>query len=436
MRTIVVLTSLLVISTSVVSVADADDAGEQLTVRDVVVFEGSSYDTVLNSRARIESTLPRSIAGRRPTSTKYESPIPIGLITFDGPPTQDFDVLIEYSGRAMTHFPAASARSKRLLWGRLKATTDSQATSAPLPPGHWLGAINFEDRLWVSSPSSGGAKFILYDIEHKEKPLATIDVSGETWSVKNTGRDPIHHAVIFRPTSNGQFQLAYVETVEGYRPNQAASGEDSKEQKQSESKPDPEAVKAVGNVLGGLLNAVTGTPQKDAKPAATVTTAKSDLATGKGALAEATFGAPADGIDVVAEYVAMLPDLGEPEQQYLRALLASRALSSSSATIVYGLDIKTLSRIQPIEVTPQPDRLTRTALVLVPDADPSLSRQVDRLIAQLGDDSWQKREEAEDRLRDLGRITQRNLKAASGHSDYEIRDRAKRLLEELTAIKP
>ena len=425
-----------------VFLANAVFGQDSLIIRDVSVLEGSSYDAVLNSRTRVRSTLPRSIAGRRPTSNKIEQPMPLGLVTFEGKPAEDFDVLLEYSGRVMTHFPASSARSKRLLWGRLKLNEETATNPSTLPPGHWLGGLNFDSRLWVSSPTSGSSKFLMYDIEHKEKPLATIDVDGETWSAKNTGRDPIHHVAIFRPAGEGRFSLGYVETVAGFRPSEKKKSSDPGGESNGELKEvntpaptNPEAVRAVGQLVNGLVNAVTGKPGQT-NVNMPVPPPKSETASSPGELTPVAFSEPADGIDVVADYVANLADLGEAERQYVAAILTGRALNSSSATIVYVLDAKTLARVAPIEITPQPDRFTRTALMLVADADPSLRKEVEQLIAQLGDDSWQKREAAQTRLRELGGVTQKSLQAATTHSDYEIRDRAQRLLEELTTVKP
>lgn len=406
-------------------------AQDGLTVRDVLVLEGSNYDDVMNSRGNVKSTLPRSIAGRRQIENEQSQPFPLGLITFEGTPAADFDVLIEYNGRLMTHFPSGSSRSKRILWGRLSLAKELGTDPAILSPDHWLSKLDLSLRLWVQSPASGAAKFLLYDVEHKEKPLATIAVNGDEWSIKNTGRDPIHNAAIIRPLGDGKFALGYLENVEGYRPDKDAVPAAEK----PKSEADPEAVKAVGTLVGGLVEAVIGNPQPTTQPAEKPAfTPKATTVDEPGHLEEVSFSSPADKATIVAQYAEQLADLGPPEKEYIQQLLNSRGPGEESALLVYQLDEKTLTRIAPLEITPFPQRLTRTALVIVPDADPSLSDEIDRLIAQLGDDSWLNREAAEKRLKELGGITERNLKAASGSTDWEIRDRSQRLLKELTTV--
>lgn len=423
------------LSSTWASAADADDKAanetDRLTVRDTLVLEGSNFEPAMNARSRVDSTLPRALAGRRSPVDKPTLPMPLGLITFEGTPESDIDVLVEYDGRVMTHLPAASSRSKRLLWGRLTLTPEPTASVATLPPGHWLTTIDFGQRLAAQGPSTTSSRFLLYDIEHKERPLATIEVENDQWIAKNTGRDPIHFAAIFRPTENGQYQLGLVDTVEGYRPNAKQAKDDAKAAK---AKPDPEAVKEVGRLVSGLMNAVTGKPT--GTPAKVAKVATAPVEKNPGTRITVKLEEPADGIDVVRQYVDMLPDLGDTERAYLIATLSARALKSKAATFVYQLDTKTLERIVPIEVTPQPDRLLRTGIVLVTDADPSLSAEVDRLIAQLGDESWTAREQAEARLRELGRVTERNLANAQSNGDAEIVYRAKRILADLKAKKP
>lgn len=419
------------LSSSPVYAENTEAENDRLTVRDTLVLEGSNFEPAMNARSRVDSTLPRALAGRRSPVDEPTKPMPLGLVTFEGTPESDIDVLVEYDGRVMTHLPAASSRSKRLLWGRLSLTAEPTAATSTLPPGHWLTTIDFSNRLALQGPSTTSSRYLLYDIEHKERPLATIEVENDQWIAKNTGRDPIHFAAIFRPTENGQYQLGLVDTVEGYRPNAKQAKAD---EKAANAKPNPEAVKEVGRLVNGLMNAVTGRPT--GTPAKVTKVATAPVEKNPGTRVTLKLGEPADGIDVVRQYVDTLPDLGDTERDYLVATLSARALKSKAATFVYQLDTKTLERIVPIEVTPQPDRLLRTGIVLVTDADPSLSAEVDRLIAQLGDESWTAREQAEARLRELGRVTERNLANAQSNSDAEIVHRAKRILADLKAKKP
>ena len=68
------------------------------------------------------------------------------------------------------------------------------------------------------------------------------------------------------------------------------------------------------------------------------------------------------------------------------------------------------------------------ALVLCFKVDPLIRDQVQKLVEQLGDNAYAKREDAETKLRDLGRMAIPALKEAAKGSDPERVMRSERLL--------
>ncbi|MEZ6145638.1 MAG: hypothetical protein R3B91_09540 [Planctomycetaceae bacterium] len=98
---------------------DPVESPEPLTVRDAGVYLLSAYGTNLNDRGLFQSTLPGYTLSRRPSAPRKDSntPSPVSMITFSGPPMEDIDVLLEFdNGRFLSHWPPAQMRSKRLLW--------------------------------------------------------------------------------------------------------------------------------------------------------------------------------------------------------------------------------------------------------------------------------------------------------------------------------
>jgi hypothetical protein len=121
--------------------------------------------------------------------------------------------------------------------------------------------------------------------------------------------------------------------------------------------------------------------------------------------------------------------LGESEVRHTLAILKASALDDTQMTAVYRLDLAELDRMLPLEVTPEPSRVIRVALVILTHADPDLAGQVDSLIAQLGDLSWARREEAHKQLLQIGPGAKKSLEAALENEDIEIVYRAEQLLE-------
>lgn len=114
-------------------------------------------------------------------------------------------------------------------------------------------------------------------------------------------------------------------------------------------------------------------------------------------------------------------------------LIARYAFDPHRLTAVYRMDDAELDQLLPLEVVPQPAKITRFALVIVINADPTAGTVVDDLIKQLGDDDWDKREAAYQALAAMGPAAQAKLTGAKGSKDLEVAWRAERLLAQLQA---
>jgi hypothetical protein len=112
----------------------------------------------------------------------------------------------------------------------------------------------------------------------------------------------------------------------------------------------------------------------------------------------------------------------------IASVLERHALESKRLTVVYRLDPAEMERLLPLELTPSPRKLVRVGLVVVRNLDPGIGEDVERLIAQLGDEEWARREAASKQLAEIGPAAKAKLEAATKHKDLEIAWRAERLL--------
>jgi hypothetical protein len=123
--------------------------------------------------------------------------------------------------------------------------------------------------------------------------------------------------------------------------------------------------------------------------------------------------------------------LGPSDVNVVLAILRRQALDDKHVIAVYRLDQPEMDRLLPLEVVPQPAKVTRAGLVVARNIDPRINSEIDSLIVQLGDDDWAKREQATKALAALGLLAKSKLETASNHKDAEIAFRAERILADL-----
>ncbi len=126
-------------------------------------------------------------------------------------------------------------------------------------------------------------------------------------------------------------------------------------------------------------------------------------------------------------------DLPTPDLDLIVGTLRAYALDDNQITAVYRLDESELDRILPLQITPRPNRVRRIALVVARNIDPNGPRILDRLIAQLGDRDWRKREAASRTLARYGPVAAPPLRQALQNGDPEVVLRAERLLARIAA---
>ncbi len=109
--------------------------------------------------------------------------------------------------------------------------------------------------------------------------------------------------------------------------------------------------------------------------------------------------------------------------QYASALFGDKAL-----VVFCRLDAATIEQQMPLSIFPEPKSILRVPLAVVRNVDPQLGDEVQKLIAQLGDEKFSVREAAQQRLTAMGPLAFPELKKAINHSDMEVVLRAERIL--------
>ena len=146
---------------------------------------------------------------------------------------------------------------------------------------------------------------------------------------------------------------------------------------------------------------------------------------------EFAFGESTEAADaVLAPWRAKLAAAGvsAADQDVVLKILARQALDPGRLTAVYRMDPAELERILPMEVVPQPKKVSRIALVIVRGIDPALGDELDKWIGKLGDPSWKIREAATQEIKKLGVRAKWRLEKAAKSKDAEVAFRAEQLL--------
>jgi hypothetical protein len=457
-------------------IASAQTPKEELVVRDVSVFQVSAYGQQLNARTLFRSTFPGTMLSQRPAAPRNESniPAPLGIITFEGTPIDDVDVMLEFdSGRILGNFPAGSKRSQRLLWPSLRFDADP-GSLVGLPENHWLAPLRGADRMYVHSDTRSG-RFLLYDLEVAFVPRLKVTLAEGGFAISNGQAEAIHDVTIYKPVEGGWkvasaaeapgtgvkpakddesregdekaaaesvFEDPNAKPADGARPAEPAkpaaepAADDEGAAAPAAAQPAPVAAVAVAAAPGGGV--VFAATPAGGQPAATPDGAPAQqpaAPAGPVTPVPLVSNSVQDAAAALAPWRAKLAELGlgEAEVEHVLKILEQRALRRDTTMAVFRLDPQTLEDTLPLEVTPLPDRLVRVSLVILQDADPELEAEVERLIGQLADPVWKNRIAAQDALRKLSHAALPKLTEAVNNSDVEVAFRAEQLVEELQA---
>ncbi len=413
-----------------------------LTVRDVnVSFVAKN---TMNDRTAFRSTLPAVILSQRPVPPKPTDTVgqPVGVMTFEGTPTENLDVMLEYdqSARLLGRWPHTDMRSTRSLWRKLNLIPSKEPPSTPFPTASWLNPLRNANRLTLQQEKRL-EKFILYDLTLMRSPNnVELEATNTGYKARNVGPSAIHDVTVYRPAGKGKYRAAVIQDIPGLGKPAAAPAQPPGTVPGAVpgTAPASGAAPAQPNVVVQALQALTigpggqpvppgttpGEGQPPATPVAPPNTPQHDIAWA---------GEEQTPAELIAAWEPLLKAQGldAPEIAHVQAILKAHAFDKDAARIVFRLDPAAIETLAPLEITPQPDKLIRVWLVILDGADPEIKTRIQEMIVGLGDPAYVKRMEAKAKLLKLGPTAVAQLTAEKGNKDPEIAFRIEEILEEV-----
>lgn len=407
--------------------AAAEDS--KLVVRDVNVSFAAKG--TMNDRSSFRGTLPGVVLSQRPAPAKSQDslPQPLGVLTFEGTPTEKVDVLLEYDGsaRMLARWPHVEQRSTRTLWRNADLVNSKAPPTSPFPANSWLNPLRSADRLSMSFDKKI-EKFVLYDMSLRAPNGVELEAAETGYKARNAGTSAIHDITVYRPVGDGKFRAAYVATIPGAAKPAAAPD--------TTTPPMPAATPAAKPAPGlavAAIQALVGTPvPAPAAPAANPMPAPAAAPTSP--QHDITWVGDAQTPDqLVAAWEPLLAaqGLGAAEIAHVQSILKAHSFDKDSARVVFRIDPATVETLAPLEVSPQPDKVQRVWLVILDGADPEIKTRISKLIAGLGENSYEKRMAAKAELIKLGPTAVPQLNAEKNNKDPEISFRIEEILEEV-----
>jgi hypothetical protein len=111
-------------------------------------------------------------------------------------------------------------------------------------------------------------------------------------------------------------------------------------------------------------------------------------------------------VEAAKSLSAQLHDAGlnEDEAAALTSIWTADFFQSAGLTLFYRLPQEEYERMLPLTVKPRPEKIVRVGLVQQVPSDPALAERIARLVKQLDDDEFVKREAAQQELAKFGPI--------------------------------
>jgi len=415
-------------------------------VTEWVVFVADVANPELNARNLFHDSLPQFAEDLRTAApaedARASGPGPIGLIRVaaDGPIDKDaaLDVQLGFKdARALGHWPRAKVRSAGLLWQDLSLAPEP-GEPHKLPEGSWLEQLRGGGLSLLAGPTR--ESFLLYDIE-LPYPVAIQVKSSEAgkYSVAHGMDAPLRDLTFYKRDADNHWRTATVANLSkaaGFpKPTAPAAAVTNADAANHGVPIRVQRTVVNGTVVtrtwyqnGTMVTTTANQPAANAESTPAASVAKPNAAI-KGT--EIALGPATETNDtVLAPWRAKLAEAGvsAADQEVVVKILARHALEPKRLTAVYRMDPAELDRILPLEVVPQPKKVSRIALVIVKGIDPAIGDELDQLIKKLGDPSWKIREAATTEIKKLGVRAKSPLEEAAKSKDTEIAFRAEQLL--------
>jgi hypothetical protein len=407
------------------------------TLTEWVIFVGDPYATELNRKDLARNTLPpfvneiRDAPASEGSSASSDAaganrPLPIGVIRFAPAAPMDkgttIDVAVSYkAGRALGSWPPAKVRTAGILWQDVGMAEKADSPPAPLPEKSWISPLRSGDNLRSGTTTE---PFLLYDLEVTYPIGLQLTATGDgQYTVVQPMDAAMHDLTFYKHDDSGHWMTASI----------------------------PELAKTAGSVLhvveklkpaapavGGVRRVVIVNGRAIVNPPAASEPAATAPATQPQGTQIALAPSAEGDSGILRFWDSKLAEAGivAGDREVALKILGQYALDNKRLTAIYRMDPAELDKILPLEVVPQPTKVSRIALVVLSNIDPAIDTELDEEIARLGSRSWKEREAAMDTLAKMGEMAKNRLEKATSDKDTEIAYRAEQLLEMLNGPPP
>lgn len=359
----------------------SDPEPPALIIRELVVLQADRYGSVANDPKQVQTTLIKPIEhearimGVKDRGGYKNTPMPLGLLTAEGQIDATLEIefkLIDASGMFHANWPGAAINSDRSIkWPGIQTATEKQRAEPFAIREHWLMPLReSEDRLWLRTRDPlRKERFMLYDASLPFTSALEVKEQDNTYQLiqqDEAAAPPLTLLVHREP--NGW----HADAVLSPWPASPAK-------------------------IGGKPEADQLTPlvAPSLQPLA-------DLLTDRGYNAAE-----------IALAIGMVQNAG---------------LETSSMSLVYVLPEGAIDSLISLRISPEPDQLIRTAIVVMTNADPNIDSYVKTLIVRLGSDRWIERAEAQKDLENMGQAAIKQVQGLIDDRDREVAFRARQIL--------
>ena len=440
-------------------------AGSDFELHEWSVFVLDASQNRLNPDGFVTTTLPSFIDSRRqasPAETQND-PCPIGLIRLTGHADSKVDVRLEVAGgKFLSYWPKPQTRSAQLLWRDLALSdTSGSGVLETLAGEKWYSGLRDDPSDYLIPGEGPAERFLLFDVDIPYNcPLKVVGGSDHSMVVSNVGNTLLRDVRFYQP-SNGAWLRAAIgdlaPPISNIKPTTQPAATQTGATQNTTTRPSAQPAitqdpTSHGPTTQSLTTQGPTTQGPDTQPAAMARAGTTQPSTTEPAATQASATQPAPGTvtvrcasapatqpaELAADWKPALQQAGvsEGDAALISRLIATEAFDAKRMTVVYLLESAEYDRILPLEVVPEPRKVTRLGIVIIKNADPSLGSELDDLIVQLGDPAWSKRDAATNAILKFGATAIPKLEAAAKNKDLEIVWRAEKLVAELRKAPP
>jgi hypothetical protein len=420
------------------------DEGPDLEIHEWSVWLAEPQGKQMNGLADYTSAMPGLVETERARrrDAKPLGPAPMSLMTIYGTPPEVVDIDLRIAaGRPIAQWPRSEGKSARLRWLDLKLSKEliNPESLAYFPETHWFHQARQLEGLYIQLKKGDRTeRFLTYDLELTAPLNVRLDGGPDQFKIVNLGKHALHDLVLIVPGPNGS-RIGWVDTI-----GPATGAAASTPANPAGANPAPVAAVPVQPFNAIRLAApVVVVPIATAPVAVAMDQSKTPAtnpaatpAAGKETTVDVSLEGPL-AIDsdefkqrATGELHRRLTAAGlkEAEIELLLSLYTKHFFERDKIQLVFRLSQAGIDELTPLSVEPETARIKRVALVVARNVDPGMREDVQKLILELGDARYSKREQAEKRLKELGSMAIPSLKEALKGKDLEVVMRAERIL--------